>query len=194
MSDLPFGVGGTNTRGDHMHEATSLQHAMQIFSGFLLQAKADAVTITQVRVVVSPGAILKRKGCPLNRIFPYSPQLGSLVQDIFLISISAPILSPTSTSNMAHVSPEVAIAITRQKARYCRYADTKQWDKLASDVTLPNARLAYCDSAGAPLRVSGRALVFDSAASFAAFYAKFFAPVDSMHNQIGRASCRERVL
>lgn len=83
---------------------------------------------------------------------------------------------------MAHVSPEVAIAINRQKARYCRYADTKQWDKLASDVTLPDARLAYCDSAGAPLRVSGRALVFDSAASFAAFYTKFFAPVDSMHN------------
>ena len=83
---------------------------------------------------------------------------------------------------MAHVSPEVAIAITRQKARYCRYGDTKQWDRLAREVMLPDARLVYCDDAGKPLRVSGRDLVFDSSTSFAAFYTNFFAQFDTMHN------------
>lgn len=82
---------------------------------------------------------------------------------------------------MAHVSPEVAIAITRQKARYCRYADTMQWDRLGREITLPDARLAYCDAHGKPLQVSGRALVFDSAHSFVTFYDKFFAQLDTMH-------------
>lgn len=91
---------------------------------------------------------------------------------------------------MAHVSPEVAVAITRQKTRYCRYADTKQWYKLASDVALPDARLVYCDSEGKPLQVSGRDLVFDSAQSFAAFYDKFFAQFDTMHN-IGPADLEQ---
>jgi hypothetical protein len=41
---------------------------------------------------------------------------------------------------MANVSPDVALAITRQKTRYCRYADTKQWDKFEKAIALPDAR------------------------------------------------------
>ncbi|KFH43814.1 hypothetical protein ACRE_054030 [Hapsidospora chrysogenum ATCC 11550] len=83
---------------------------------------------------------------------------------------------------MAHVSPEIALAITRQKARYGRYADTKQWDKFERDIALSDARYSYCDVNGKPLQVGKQALVFDSARSAAAFFERFFAPQATMHN------------
>lgn len=83
---------------------------------------------------------------------------------------------------MAHVSPEVALAITRQKARYGRYADTKQWDKFEMEIGLPGACYSYCDGDGKPLMVGKQALVFDSAKSTAAFFKKFFTPQNTMHN------------
>lgn len=83
---------------------------------------------------------------------------------------------------MAPVTPEVALAITNQKARYARYADTKQWDKMADAVLLKDVNLRYCDADGRPLMVGGRALVFDSAETFAQLYKRMFAGVDSQHN------------
>lgn len=83
---------------------------------------------------------------------------------------------------MAHVSPEVANAITRQKTRYARYADTKQWDKWEHEVFHPTAKFAFLDVKGAPLMVGKKPLVFDSAKAIAAYYLKFFAEVNTMHN------------
>lgn len=82
---------------------------------------------------------------------------------------------------MAHVSPEVAGAITRQKARYARYADTKQWDKLEA-LNLPTAAYAFLDNSGRPLAVGKKALVFDSPRPVADYFRKFFAAMDTMHN------------
>lgn len=83
---------------------------------------------------------------------------------------------------MAPVSPEVALAITNQKARYARLADTKQWDTMAKTIFLPDVNLRYCDANGRPLMVGSRALVFDSADTFAQLYKRMFAGVDSQHN------------
>lgn len=83
---------------------------------------------------------------------------------------------------MASITPEVALAISNQKARYARLADTKQWDTMATAVFLPNVRLRYCNANGQPLMVGSRALVFDSASTFAQLYKRMFAGVDSQHN------------
>lgn len=82
---------------------------------------------------------------------------------------------------MAHVPPEVAQAITRQKARYARFADTKQWDKFEA-LALPNAPYAFLDTDKKPLTVGGKALVFETAKSVAAYFGKFFAAQETMHN------------
>lgn len=83
---------------------------------------------------------------------------------------------------MAHVTPEVALAITRQKGRYARYADTKRWDKFAEEIALPDARYTFFDVDGKPLTVGKAALAFDSTAALAAYFTKFFAELDTIHN------------
>ncbi|KAH7320598.1 hypothetical protein B0I35DRAFT_197926 [Stachybotrys elegans] len=82
---------------------------------------------------------------------------------------------------MSHVSPEVALAITRQKARYARYADTKQWDKWA-DLALPDATMAYLLTDGKPLAMGPQLTVWDSSKASAAFFEKFFRSMESLHN------------
>lgn len=83
---------------------------------------------------------------------------------------------------MAHVTPEVAQAISRQKARYGRYADTKQWDKWEKEIALPDARYSFFDTNGQPLMVGKQALAFDSAKAVTAYFEKFFASLETMHN------------
>ncbi|KAJ3539854.1 hypothetical protein NM208_g5319 [Fusarium decemcellulare] len=82
---------------------------------------------------------------------------------------------------MTHVPPEVAQAITRQKARYARYSDLKQWDKFAQEIALPDARYSFLDTDGNPLVLGKQALVFDSAKSCATFYSNSFAQMDTHH-------------
>ncbi|KAL2206131.1 hypothetical protein CC79DRAFT_1369561 [Sarocladium strictum] len=53
---------------------------------------------------------------------------------------------------------------------------------MATTVFLPNVRLRYCNANGQPLMVGSRALVFDSASTFAQLYKRMFAGVDSQHN------------
>jgi hypothetical protein len=83
---------------------------------------------------------------------------------------------------MAHVSPEVFQAISRQKARYARYADTKQWDKWEKEIFFPDARFSFFDTDGKPLKVGKQTLAFDSTKALATFFNKFFASVDTLHN------------
>lgn len=82
---------------------------------------------------------------------------------------------------MANVSPEVAEAITRQKARYGRYADTKQWHLFAA-LGVPNARYSFLDNVGKPLMAGKQALVFDSPRAVADFFTRFFSSFDTLHN------------
>lgn len=78
------------------------------------------------------------------------------------------------------VSPDIAAIITKKKAMYGRYIDTKQWDKLGQ-VMLPDAKLSFKDTDGSPLIVGKTCLVFPSAASFAAFFKRFFAKAQTLH-------------
>lgn len=82
---------------------------------------------------------------------------------------------------MPHVPPEVALAITRQKARYGRGADTKNWP-LFESVALPDARYSYNDINGNPIKRGKQELVFDSIKSASAFFQKLFVGRETMHN------------
>jgi hypothetical protein len=61
---------------------------------------------------------------------------------------------------MSPVSVEVAHAITQKMARYTRYVDTKQWDKLEKEIALPDARFVYIDTNGKELRVGKAVYAF----------------------------------
>lgn len=82
---------------------------------------------------------------------------------------------------MAHVSPEVAQAITRRKARYARYADTKQWDKFEA-IFLPTATSAFVDRDRNPMMLGNQALVFNTGKAMAAYFEKFNTGQDAIHN------------
>lgn len=70
--------------------------------------------------------------------------------------------------------------ISRKKAQYGRFIDTKQWDKFGT-VALPDAELAFFDSEGSVLKVGKTALAFSSAESFTTFFAKFFTDAETLH-------------
>lgn len=82
---------------------------------------------------------------------------------------------------MALVSHETAQALTRRKARYARYADTKQWDKFES-IFLPNATSAFVDRDGNPITMGKQGLVFDTGKAMAAYFEKFNTGQDAIHN------------
>lgn len=75
---------------------------------------------------------------------------------------------------------EVQAAISRKKAQYGRFIDTKQWDKF-HQVALPDAQLGFFDPDGSVLKVGGTPLAFSSAGSFTTFFAKFFAGAETLH-------------
>ncbi|KAL3293791.1 bile acid 7-alpha [Colletotrichum asianum] len=83
---------------------------------------------------------------------------------------------------MAHVSPEVALAISRQKARYARYADTKQWDKFDKEIGLPTAQYVYCGTGGQPVVLGTQKCVFESPGACAAWFGNFFSYLETLHN------------
>ncbi|CAI6085857.1 unnamed protein product [Clonostachys chloroleuca] len=83
---------------------------------------------------------------------------------------------------MAPPSPEVALAISSQKALYGIYADTKQWDKWANAIALPDARYVYTATNGKPLALGSKLTVFDTSKGCAAFFAGFFSQLQTLHN------------
>ncbi|KAI1637013.1 hypothetical protein F4809DRAFT_650161 [Biscogniauxia mediterranea] len=82
---------------------------------------------------------------------------------------------------MAAVTPETAVAINRKKARYARYADTKQWDKFEEEVALPDAQYDYQDVEGKTIDL-GTPCKFASTKHFTAFFRPFFARLQTLHN------------
>ncbi|KAI0601316.1 hypothetical protein F4775DRAFT_541434 [Biscogniauxia sp. FL1348] len=82
---------------------------------------------------------------------------------------------------MAAVTPETAVAINRKKARYARYADTKQWDKFEAEVALPEAQYDYQDVDGQTIQL-GAVCRFGSTKEFTAFFRPFFARLQTLHN------------
>ncbi|KIW70765.1 hypothetical protein PV04_03006 [Phialophora macrospora] len=78
------------------------------------------------------------------------------------------------------VKPEVAEAIRRRKGQYCRYLDTKQWDKFET-LGLPDSTFAFFNPDGSPMTVGKTALTFPSPKAFTTNLKKTFASVRTLH-------------
>ncbi|KAI8623696.1 hypothetical protein F5Y19DRAFT_351132 [Xylariaceae sp. FL1651] len=76
---------------------------------------------------------------------------------------------------------DIAIAISSKKARYGRYLDTKQWDKFASEVLLPDCKWRMCNQQGELLVNNGVTLAWDSTADYIAYFSKLLATFDCVH-------------
>ena len=82
---------------------------------------------------------------------------------------------------MASVPPTVALAITRKKLRYARYADTKKWDLFEEEVSIPETQYDYQGVGGKTLVWSGKQLKFSSTREFRAYFEPVFASLQTMH-------------
>ncbi|KAI1339738.1 hypothetical protein F5Y15DRAFT_381957 [Xylariaceae sp. FL0016] len=79
-------------------------------------------------------------------------------------------------------SVEAAVAITTQKARYARYADTKQWDKFAAEVALPDCIYSYRGVDGEVINLGSHRTAYRTTTDFIAFFQPFFARLQTLHN------------
>ncbi|KAL2857042.1 hypothetical protein BJX68DRAFT_229981 [Aspergillus pseudodeflectus] len=84
------------------------------------------------------------------------------------------------STSLKIVPPEIAEIVTRKKAQYGRYIDTKQWDKF-DQVALPDAKLSFYDADGSVLKAGNTSFQFQSSAAFTTFFRKFFANAQTLH-------------
>lgn len=84
-----------------------------------------------------------------------------------------------SRSDMS-VSPEATETISRKKALYGRYIDTKQWDKLSS-IALPDAELRFFEPDGSLTHVGRTPLAFKTPQECTAFFHKFLGNAQTLH-------------
>jgi hypothetical protein len=76
---------------------------------------------------------------------------------------------------------DVALAITRKKALYGRWADTKQWHRYR-EITLPDATFRFFNQDGSFVSLGGKNADLTSPDSFGLFFGPFFATKESLHN------------
>jgi hypothetical protein len=87
-----------------------------------------------------------------------------------------------SQTNPTKLPPaEVALAITRKKALYGRWADTKQWHRY-HEIALPDATFRYFNQDGSIIRIKNRPADMASPDAFAAYFGSFFRTKESLHN------------
>lgn len=78
------------------------------------------------------------------------------------------------------VSWETNETISRKKALYGRYIDTKQWDRLSS-IALPDAELRFFEPDGSLTHVGRTPLAFTSPEKCAYFFQKLFGNAQTLH-------------
>ncbi|KAG8167259.1 hypothetical protein KVR01_002948 [Diaporthe batatas] len=78
------------------------------------------------------------------------------------------------------VSWEATEAISRRKALYGRYIDTKQWDKLRS-IALPDAELRFFDPDGSLSHFGSTPLAFTSSEECVSFFHKLLGNAQTIH-------------
>ncbi|KAI1261008.1 hypothetical protein F5Y18DRAFT_431553 [Xylariaceae sp. FL1019] len=76
---------------------------------------------------------------------------------------------------------DLAVAIASRNARYGQYVDCKEWEKLTTEIVLPDCRWRICDIKGKPLVSQGKPLSWDSAAEYLEYFPKVLAPMNSLH-------------
>jgi len=79
------------------------------------------------------------------------------------------------------IDPVAAIVISKKKAQYGRFVDTKQWDKFNKHVALPDAQYRFYDTNGRLLQAGTQELKFSATEPLTAFFSKFFAPAQTLH-------------
>lgn len=70
--------------------------------------------------------------------------------------------------------------LVRQKARYGRYLDTKQWHSFVQ-IALPDARFRFQDVDGSIIFRNGTGMDFDSLSSFVDYFRELFADAQTLH-------------
>ncbi|KAI0142966.1 hypothetical protein GGR57DRAFT_372395 [Xylariaceae sp. FL1272] len=76
---------------------------------------------------------------------------------------------------------DVAIAIGSKVCKYGEYLDTKQWDKFASEVLLPECQWFMVNQEGEPLRFKGKDLTFSSTPVYLDHFSKMLKDFNSTH-------------
>jgi hypothetical protein len=79
------------------------------------------------------------------------------------------------------VSPEAYAIISQKKAKYCRLADTQQWDKFDS-IMLPNATYSFHDPDGSVIIRDGTTFSWSSRDEWAAFFNNENKEIQAIHN------------
>lgn len=87
------------------------------------------------------------------------------------------------------VSPEAYAIIQQKKAKYCRLADTQQWDKFDS-IMLPNATYSFHEPNGRVITQNGVTYAWSSLADWAAFFNNANKDLQAIHN-IGPAEMEQ---
>ncbi|TKA61927.1 hypothetical protein B0A55_11005 [Friedmanniomyces simplex] len=80
----------------------------------------------------------------------------------------------------SYVSFEIYLEITKKKAQYGRYIDTKLWDQFQS-LALPNARFRFYNADNTLISRNGRDFDFDSLSSFVDWWSEFFKNAQTLH-------------
>lgn len=75
---------------------------------------------------------------------------------------------------------EVSDVISHKKALYCRYIDTKQWDKFNS-IAHPDAQFSFFEPDGSLSHVGKTAMAFNSLDSFTKFLSRIFSNGQTLH-------------
>lgn len=78
------------------------------------------------------------------------------------------------------VDPAVAVAISKRKSQYGRFADTKQWSRF-HEFALPDAHYRFYDTNRRLLQAGNQQLDFPSTDALVAYYTKFMAPAQTLH-------------
>jgi SnoaL-like domain len=79
------------------------------------------------------------------------------------------------------VPPDVVQAISKKKAQYGRFIDTKQWASL-NEVILPDCTLKFIDTDGSILKIGKTPLDFTSRDAMLSVFVSWFAKAETLHN------------
>ncbi|KAI1142628.1 hypothetical protein F5Y05DRAFT_420545 [Hypoxylon sp. FL0543] len=88
------------------------------------------------------------------------------------------------------VSSEVRDIITRKKQRYCRFADTNQWQKMV-EIVLPEATYKFYECDGSLVKFEGIEFDFPSTAEWIKFFGSTLFPRSQGIHLIGPGELKQ---
>lgn len=83
-------------------------------------------------------------------------------------------------STPSNIPFETVLEITKKKAQYGRYIDTKKWDQFCL-LALPNARFRFRNADNSIITRDGQAMDFQSLTSFVDWFSQLFENAQTLH-------------